>query len=89
MISFSVRLRDSVLDRIKIVYYIRYMRRSNRKPRTKSRDLGIEGTTHIKNGSPYYLDTIAERKIFNRIKNDLCPGCGKGPCECKRKFVIL
>lgn len=56
-----------------------------RKERTTGKYLNIEGTTHIKDGGPYYLDTPAEIKIYNRIKNGLCPGCGKNPCKCKSK----
>lgn len=54
-----------------------------RKPRTNGRDMKIDGTTHI-NNHPYRLDTPAERKIFDRMKQGLCPGCGKEPCKCKK-----
>ena len=56
-----------------------------RKPRTTGRSLNIEGTTHYIDGAPYYMATPAERKIYSRMKNGLCPGCGQLTCRCKSK----
>lgn len=55
-----------------------------RKPRTSGQYMDLDGTSHI-NGRPYRFDTIAECKIHKRLRDGLCPGCGKKPCECKSK----
>lgn len=55
-----------------------------RKPRVTSKPMEIDDTCHIR-GRPYRFDTPAERKIWDRVKNGLCPGCGELKCKCKSK----
>lgn len=44
----------------------------------------IDGIHHI-NGYPYWRDTYAENKIYDRVSKGLCPGCGNKECRCKSK----
>ena len=55
-----------------------------RKPRTKSGPMQIDGPSHIR-GRENFWETIAETKIADRVRKNLCPGCGNKVCKCKSK----
>lgn len=54
-----------------------------RKPRTTGRRMKLDGLYHI-NDRPFDFRSIAQTKIYNRIKENKCPACGKETCECKK-----
>lgn len=62
------------------------MKRLKRKPRTKSKDLNFDGA-HMYGQPIAHLPThnYAIEKLLQRFKNNLCLGCGKSNCCCKRK----
>jgi hypothetical protein len=63
-----------------------FMKRLTRKPRTKSKDLNFDGA-HMYGQPIAHLPThnYAIEKLLQRFKNNLCLGCGKSSCCCKRK----
>jgi hypothetical protein len=54
-----------------------------RKPRTTGSDLDFDGS-HIF-GWPAKEFTIAWHKLYTRLRNGLCLGCGMKICKCKSK----
>lgn len=52
-----------------------------RKRRTASRDMCSCGCLYCDS----FIKSPAKTKIQNRIRQGLCPGCGKKECKCKHK----
>jgi hypothetical protein len=52
-----------------------------RKRRTASIDMCSCGCLYCDS----FVKSPAKTKIQNRIRQDLCPGCGKKECKCKHK----
>ena len=61
------------------------MKRTTRKPRTKSVDMTFDGA-HIFGQPTTNVDTICVEKISKRLREGKCLGCGKKECQCKRKL---
>jgi hypothetical protein len=54
-----------------------------RKPRTTSKPLNFDGAHQF--GREIMVETPATEKLYRRLKNGQCLGCGKEKCKCKRK----
>ena len=55
--------------------------KKTRKPRTTGSDLNFDGPHMF--GKPYNLDTPASNKLWKRLRENLCLGCGQLVCKCK------
>jgi len=55
----------------------------SRKPRTTGSNLDYDGS-HIF-GQPFFGDTPATKKLWERLTLKLCLGCGQKDCRCKSK----
>jgi len=57
-----------------------------RKPRTKSVELNFDGAHQFGSKPIINGETPAIKKLDKRLRDGLCLGCGKKPCECKSKL---
>lgn len=59
--------------------------KKKRKPRTNLRNnLNFDGSHMF--GQPYNGNTPAAKKLYKRLKEGLCLGCGEQLCRCKSKW---
>ena len=56
-----------------------------RKPRTTSVELNFDGAHQF--GNPIgCIETPAVKKLYKRLKDGMCLGCGNLKCKCKSKL---